>query len=161
MDVSKQSNGVKISTGKANVYINPESEVDSGVIIYTTPKSDIDTNDERLVIEGPGEYEFQGIYVKCTKKNGVFSFVTSYNEREIYCTTTQGIEFIPEDAPFDAVIIETTEGFDTTKLGKIGTYATIYFDKANILSGNIDAQETKNVNLKKLTPEEKNIFILQ
>lgn len=160
MDISKHSNGVKISTGKANVYINPESEIDSGVIIYTSPKPDIDTNDKRLVIEGPGEYEFQGIYLKGAWKNDVISFIISYNEREIYYTDTKGIEFIPEDEPFDAVVIETTEGFDPTKIGKIA-YPTVYFDKGNILSGSVEAEEVKNVNLKKLTPEEKNIFILQ
>lgn len=160
MDVSKQSNGVKVSTGKANVYINPASEIDSGVVVYTKSEGESSTNDGRLIIEGPGEYEFQGIYLKGTRKNGVLSFVISFNDREIYYTTTEGISEIPEDEPFDAVIIETEEGFDTAKIGKIA-YPTVYLDKGNILAGKIEAEEIKIVNLKKLTPEEKNIFILQ
>lgn len=160
MEVSKQSNGVKISTGKASVYINPASDIDSGVVIYSVPNTEIDTNDERLIIEGPGEYEFQGIYLKGTLKNGVLSFMISYNDREIFYTNTEGITSIPEDEPFDAVIIETTEGFDVAKIGQV-PYPTIYFDKGNILSGNIEAEEARNVNLKKLIPDQKNIFILQ
>ena len=159
MDISKQSNGVKISAGNTSVYINPASEINSGVIIYTNDESGIDTNDDRLVIEGPGEYEFQGIYLKGTKKNEVLSFVISYNEREIYYTKDLGVANIPEDEPFDAVIIEVSESFDVAKLGKI-SYPAIYLDRGNILNGKLEAEEVKNVNLKKLTPESKNIFIL-
>ncbi len=159
MDISKQSNGVKISAGNTSVYINPASEINSGVIIYTNDESGIDTNDDRLVIEGPGEYEFQGIYLKGTKKNEVLSFVISYNEREIYYTKDLGVTNIPEDEPFDAVIIEVSESFDVAKLGKI-SYPAIYLDRGNILNGKLEAEEVKNVNLKKLTPESKNIFIL-
>lgn len=160
MDVSKHANGVKISTGKANLYINPDSEIDMGVVIYTDEKGKSSTNDSRLIIEGPGEYEFQGIYIKGSRKNDILSFIISYNDREVYYTNTPGIEQIPEDEPFDAVIIETTAGFDPLKIGKI-SYPTVYLDKGNILSGQVEAEVVKNVNLKKLTPENKNIFILQ
>lgn len=160
MEVSKHSNGVKVSTGKASVYINPATEIESGVVIYTDKQGESDTNDDRLIIEGPGEYEFQGIYLKGAYKDDVLSFVISYSEREIYYTTTNGIAAIPEDEPFDAVIIETEQGYDPAKMGKIA-YPTIYIDKGNILGGKIEAESVKNVNLKKLTPEEKNIFILQ
>jgi len=160
MEVSKQSNGIKVSTGKANVHINPAVEVESGVVIYTNGEGEINTNDNRLIIEGPGEYEFQGIYLKGTKKDEVLSFIISYNDREIYYTTTNGTSSIPEDEPFDAVIIETEEGYDPAKIGKIA-YPTIYMDKGNILAGKIEVEIVKSVNLKKLTPEEKNIFILQ
>lgn len=160
MEVSKQSNGVKISTDKASVYINPATEIESGVIVYANSEGESSTNDNRLIIEGPGEYEFQGIYLKGTKKNDILSFVISYNDREIYYTTTNGISEIPEDEPFDAVIIETEQGYDSAKMGKIA-YPTIYLDKGNILSGKIEAETVKSVNLKKLNPEEKNIFILQ
>lgn len=160
MEVSKQSNGIKVSTGKASVYINPAVDIDSGVIIYTSGGGEIDTSDNRLIIEGPGEYEFQGIYLKGTRKDNILSFTISYNDREIYYTTTNGITAIPEDEPFDAVIIETEQGYDPAKIGKIA-YPTIYLDKGNVLSGKIEAETVKSVNLKKLTPEEKNIFILQ
>lgn len=159
MEVSKHSNGIKITTGKANVYINPESEVDSGVVIYTDKRGESSTNDNRLIIEAPGEYEFQGIYIKGTRKNEAMSFTISYNEREVFYTKTSGIESIPEDEPFDAVLIETEDEFDASKIGKI-SYPAIYNDKHAIL-GSIDAETVKTVNLKKLTPEAKNIFILQ
>jgi len=160
MDISKQSNGTKISTGKVSVYINPASPIDTGVVIYTNGDADVLTDDNRLVIEGPGEYEFQGIYLKGVRKNGVLSFTISYNDRDVYFTSTEGMAAAPEDELFDAVIVETAEGFDTAKILKLN-YPTIYLDKGNILNGKIDAEETKSVNLKKLTPGEKNIFILQ
>lgn len=160
MEVSKQSNGIKVSTGKASVYINPAVEIESGVVIYTNSEGEFSTNNNRLIIEGPGEYEFQGIYLKGTRKNDVLSFTISYNDREIYYTTSNGIAEIPEDEPFDAVIIETEQGYDPSKIGKI-SYPTIYLDKGNILSGKIEAETVRSVNLKKLTPEGKNIFILQ
>lgn len=161
MDISKYQDGVKVAIDKTNVYINPSKEVDSGVVIYTNPESlESDTTSERLVVEGPGEYEFQGVYIKGFIKDGVLLFSISYNDREIYFTSTQGIQHVPEDEALDAVIIEVTEEFDPTKISKI-SYPTIYNDKSGFLSGKIQAETVKNVNLKKLTPEQENIFILQ
>ncbi len=160
MDISKHSNGVKVGAGNSGVFINPASEVDSGIVIYTDTQGESETNDERLIIEGPGEYESAGIYIKGIKKNGVLSFVISYNDREVYFTGSDGISDIPEDAMYDAVVIETNEKLDPTKINKI-SYPTIYLDKGNVLDGKIEAEKIKNVNLKKITPEEKNIYILQ
>lgn len=160
MDISKHSNGVKISTGKVSVFINPTDEIESGVVIYTNSTGDHSTNDNRLVIEGPGEYEFQGVYIKGLSKEDSLAFVISYDEREVYYTDTNGISSIPDDSPYDAVILEVKEGFDINKSGKI-SYPTVYVDSDNVLSEKIDAETVKSLNLKKITPGENNIFILQ
>lgn len=160
MDISKHLNGVEISTGKVSVFINPTGEIESGVVIYTNFIGSLLTNDKRLVIEGPGEYEFQGIYIKGLNKDDSLSFVISYDEREVYYTDSDGISSIPDDAPYDAVILEIKEGFDVNKSGKI-SYPTIYIDSSSVLSEKVDAEIVKSINLKKITPGEKNIFILQ
>jgi len=159
MDISKHLNGVKISTGNASVFIDPDGEVDSGVVIFTESQGISETNDKRLIIEGPGEYEFQGIYLKGTKKNDLMSFVISYNSREIYFTNSKALDSIPDDEPFDAVIIKVDPDFDETKLTKIA-YPTVYLDNSNVLSEKADADTVKSVNLKKIVPEEKNIYKL-
>ncbi len=160
MEISKYLNGIRVSTGDTSVYINPSSEIDNGVVIYTNSNPQGDTNNARLIIEGPGEYEYQGIYIKGVRKADTLSFTISYNERKIYFTDSDGISSIPEDEMFDAVIIDIKSGLDASKISKT-SYPTIYLDNGKALLGKIDAEEVKNVNLKKITPEEKNIYILQ
>lgn len=158
MDISKYQSGIKIGTDRASVYINPESEIDSGVVIYTAGNVTINTNEERLVIEGPGEYEYQGIYIKGIRKNGIISFTLTYDERKVFFTESEGILSIPEDDFFDAVIIAVAPDFDESKIIKI-SYPTVYLDNGNVLV-KTEPEIVKNINLKKITPGERNIFKL-
>jgi len=160
MDIQLYQNGLKIGTGGVNVFINPESDVDNGVIILPSPNASFDTTDERLIIEGPGEYEFQGIYIKGIRKNGFISYTIKANEREVYFTTSEGLASVPEDEPFDTVVVEVTEAIDDSQVSNM-SYPLVFIDRKELLPSSLEAQRVKSINLKKLSPEERNIFILK
>ncbi len=160
MDIQKHQNGIRLGAGSTNIYINSDDEVASGVIVSTDTESTLTTTDERLIIEGPGEYEFKGIYIRLLKKNGILSATFNYNEREIYFTTSDGIESIPDGGMYDAVVVQVKPEFDTSKITNF-SYPTAFLDSSNILEGKIEAEKVKNINTKKLTPEGGRMFILQ
>jgi len=160
MEIQLFKNGVKIGTDKATVYIDPESTVDRGVVILTTPNASFTTTDERLIVEGPGEYEFQGIHIKGIRKDNVLSFTISSNEREIYITTSEGFSSIPDDEPFDAVVVRVTSPLDNSVVSKM-PYPLIFIDSKKMLSDEIEVEMVKNINLKKINIDERNIFVLQ
>ena len=65
MEIIYLSEGsIRIKAKNSSFVINPSKKIDEDVVVLTKKPSDYSEFEEKLVIDGPGEYEFSGVSIK-------------------------------------------------------------------------------------------------
>ncbi|HVZ66696.1 MAG TPA: hypothetical protein VG917_00370 [Patescibacteria group bacterium] len=100
MDIASVSqNSIKVKTKSATFIIDPSGKIDSDVVILTQKPEDYTQFEDKVVIDGPGEYEVSGVSIKGDKVANKLSFdFLEDNQRLLF-------------APVSAVKDIDTEGY--------------------------------------------------
>ena len=108
MIVSYQGAGAfKISQGDLTLALNPETKVSADVTLFTTGRSET-AEKSGFIIDGPGEYEIKGIFIK-----GFLSKGLSERINTIYLITFEGMKLCFLGALADpALSVETLEAIE-------------------------------------------------
>lgn len=151
MEISRLSdNSIKIKTKNSAFVIDPEEKTpDADVYVYTVPQKDIP--EEQLAIEGPGEYEIGGVYIKGEVVSGhlVYEFLDETKKVLVVSSPSAIKNLDTEDYP--VVIIKASEKVESANLTTIGAeLVVVYGPSENISVEPESLKQIDKINLKKI-----------
>lgn len=151
MEISRLSdNSIKIKTKNSTFIIDPDAKSpEADVFVYTVHEKDI--ADGRLAIEGPGEYEIGGVYVKGENVSDhlVYEFHDETKKLLVVSSPSSIKNLDTEDYP--VVVIKASEKIESATLATIGAELVIVYGPPENVP--IDPESTKQidkVSLKKI-----------
>lgn len=151
MEISRISDSsIKIKTKNSTFIIDPDVKAqDAEVYVYTSPQKDIP--EEQLCIEGPGEYEIGGVYIKGEVISGhlVYEFLDETKKLLIVSSPSAIKNLDTEDYP--VVIVKASEKVESANLTTIGAeLIVVYGPSENISVEPESLKQIDKINLKKI-----------
>lgn len=150
MEVSKIGNsGIKIRTKNASFLVNPEKKIDCDVIVLTQkPQTYLEYHD-RIVIDGPGEYEVSGVSIRGEAIDGKVLFDFSADSQRLLILPTASIAKSEEAQDYTATVVLLDENSKDT-ISQISSGIVIVVGAVDtILKDKTSLKKTDKVNLKK------------
>jgi hypothetical protein len=159
MDIAKVGeNSLKIKSKNTTFIINPEKKVDDEVVVLTSKAKDYSEYQDRVVIDGPGDYEVAGVSIHGEEFQGklLFDFLEDSQKLLILPSTTVAKSRETEDYTatvvfLDEAVSESLPQINSPIVAVIGPDSFLPKDKSNI-------QKADKVSLKK-TEESKGFII--
>ncbi len=151
MEISALSNhSIKIKTKNSVFVLDPDGKnLDADALIYTKPQDNPPEN--KLVIEGAGEYEVGGVYIKGEKVAGVLVYEFTYDSKKLLVVFSPLSLKSLDTEDYSVVIVKADEKLDSTNLSTIGSELVIvYGPSENVALEAGSVKHTDKVNLKKI-----------
>lgn len=93
MEISRiTDSSIKIKTKEATVLVDPTTKTDGEIVLLTSPGDYTIPEDAKLVIEGPGEYEVNGIHVTGELNPTGLTFTLFDDQFRILLTNVTGVQ---------------------------------------------------------------------
>lgn len=128
MDLTKLSDlSLKIKLKKLTIVTDPEKKADAEVAIVTAGVPDKTMYDEyALVIEGPGEYEKNGIYIKGEKVGEGIAYTIIDGTSKIHFAESTALEKFKEE-DIEVLIVKAVAKVDESTLSSFsGSIVAVY-----------------------------------
>ena len=155
MDLSKLSDtSLKIKLKKLTIVTDPEKKADAEVAIVTAGVPDKTLYDEYpLVIEGPGEYEKNGIYIKGERVGEGISYTIIDGTSQIHFAQSTALEKFKEE-DIEVLIIKAVAKVDEGMLSSFSGSIVVVFGNPEFIQ--ISPEVVKHTN--KITPKTREEF---
>ena len=151
MEISRLSdNSIKIKTKNSTFVIDPEAKSpEADAYVYTVAQKNIPEG--QLAIEGPGEYEIGGVYIKgeVVSDNLVYEFLDETKKVLVLSSPSAIKNLDTEDYP--VVIVKASEKVESANLTTIGAELVIVYGPSENISVEPESiKQIDKVNLRKI-----------
>lgn len=150
MEVQRVSDtSLKIKSKNATFLIDPGSQTNSEVLVFTQAPDNFAIYNNSLVISGPGEYEVSGVSIKGEAISGKTAYDFLEEGQKVLVVTASQLSDIKEAEEYSAIVVIADSALEE-KLGEIAAEIIILASAQQFLP-----QDTSNfkkadkINLKK------------
>lgn len=130
----KKGGGVLIQNKNVRVAVDPQDASDADICIFVdTSSSLLDKKLDCLVVEGPGEYEYQGITIHGEKNESGVYYVVSDGSESYLIVRASGLSLIGSDESYDVMLVRLDANIDDSNLSSLSAKNFFaYGDKSHI-----------------------------
>ena len=163
MEISKNSDkSVKIKLKKITIVTDPEKKIEADIAIIT---DSIGTNsvydDYQLVIEGPGKYEKNGIYIRGEKVGNSVTYEILDGATKIHFAPSNSLEKFKEEDDINVLIIKAVGKIDESIFASFSSSIMTIFGPEELLQLSSESvRRVSKVNLKSREEYAGNVLIL-
>lgn len=150
MEISKTADSVKIKLKKMTIVIDPTKKAEAEVVIATNGNPPKEYFDEYpLVIEGPGEYEKNGVYIRGQKTGDFTSYEIMDGGGKMHFTTTESLEKLKDESDVEVVLIRATGKVDESIFSAFSSSVLVLYNAgAEVVLDSETIKKMNKVNLK-------------
>lgn len=156
---SISSKSIVISSKRGSVAIDiDENFSDYQAVILTKEDGEIQS-EQTLLIEGPGEYETSGLYIKGTRQNSSTVYQIESPEGKVLFSPSGAIDKIQDSEYLDAIIIKVEGGVDDAKISSLSGLVILFGDEKS-MPDKLKEVRLPKVNLKRKDKISGNVVLL-
>lgn len=140
---------IKIRTKLSTFIIDPSEKSDGDVLVFTSPSS-VSYDRDKLIIEGPGEYEISGVYIKGEVVEGGILYEFSDDAKKIIVAPSEAVKTLDAEG-CSATVIHATARLEQKDVETLSSdLVVVYGDSQNIIVDEQSLKKVDRVNLKKI-----------
>lgn len=147
---------LRIKSRNTSFIVNPEKKLDDPVVILTEKSADYESFSDKLVIDGPGDYEVAGVSISATSTSGKLSFDFSEDSQKLLVLSSPLLARSAETEDYTATVVFLSES-DGNYVTQIASQV-IVIGNSKFLPQDSQIKKVDKVNLKK-TEEYKGFII--
>lgn len=140
---------IKIKTKLATFIVDPSEKSDGDILVFTSFTSK-PYDREKVVIEGPGEYEISGVYIKGEVVEGGILYEFINDAKKIIVTPSENLKNLDAEGCSAAVVHSTTKLEEKDLETLSSDLVVVYGDSQNIAVAEQSLKKVDKVNLKKI-----------
>lgn len=150
MEVSVvNSNSLRIKSKNAIFLVNPEKKIDSDVVMLTRKPETYSGLEDKLVFDGPGEYEVAGVSIKGEKSGSETSFDLLEENQRLLILSSSAVEKSKETEDYTATILIADGDMNDDSLANI-TSGVVMVLGNKVPGEHENIKKSDKVNLKKI-----------
>lgn len=141
---------IKIKSKNNTFVVNPQKKIDEGIVILTKKPDSYKEYEDKIVIDGPGEFEVSGVSIKgeSTKGNIFFEFWED-NQRLLLLSSTD-LEKSKEADDYTATVVLSEETLTNEGINQITSGVVIVVGDVLPAGNKEEVKKTEKINLKKI-----------
>ena len=159
---SPLTNTLKITSKQGTILIDPLSLEDAKVVILDDGVStDFTTNNDNLIIYGPGDFEASGILIKGTRpENDTMYSIDTQDFRVLHVLSTSIAKLVDED-DYDAVIVKAVSPVTESVLSALSSKLVVVYGDLNNIPDLLKSGAVYKINLRKKEELLSNVVYLE